>query len=121
MAAGSVKVKGLRELRRDFRRIDKSLDKEVREGLKQAAEPVRQAAADLFSGVDARSAAGYKVRVRQRGVAVEQSRKRTTGLHPEFGTLQMRRALLPALASREGEVVEAVEDILDRLADRNGF
>lgn len=121
MAAGSVKVKGLKELQRDFRRIDKDAAKAVRQGLKEAAEPVRQEAARLFSGVDAHSAAGYKVRIRQRGVAVEQTRRRTTGLHPEFGKLQMRRALLPALASREDQVVDGLERVLDGLADRNGF
>lgn len=121
MAAGSVKVKGLRELQRDFRAISKEASKEVRESLREAAEPVRQEAQSLFSGVDARSAAGYKVRVRQRGVAVEQSRRRTTGQHPEYGALQMRRALLPALESRENDVVEGIEKALDRLADRRGF
>lgn len=121
MATGTVRVKGLRELRRDFRKISKSLDKEVRDGLKQAAEPVREEAANLFERYDARSAAGYRVSVRQKVVTVQQARRRTTGQRPDFGALQMRRALLPALARREDEVVEGVDRVLDRLAGHNGF
>ena len=121
MAAGTVRVKGLKELQRDFRRMSKDLSKEVRDGLRESAKPVQQEAANLFRGVDARSAAGYKVRVRQRGVAVEQSRKRTTGLHPEYGAMQMRKALLPALANREKDVIEGVDRVLGRLAGENGF
>ena len=121
MATGSVKVKGLRELRREFKRVSKDADKEVRDGLKQAAAPVREEAANLFERYDARSAAGYRVSVRGRVVTVQQSRRRTTGQHPEFGALQMRRALIPALQRREDEVVEGVERVLDQLADRSGF
>lgn len=121
MAAGTVRVRGLRELQRDFRRISKDLAKEVREGLKAAAEPVRQEAAELFNPVDAHSAAGYRVSVRQKVVTVQQSRRRTTGQHPEYGSLQMRRALIPARSRREDEVVEAVDKVLAKLAGENGF
>jgi hypothetical protein len=119
--AGSVKVKGLRELQRAFREMSKESAKELREGLREAAEPVRQEASRLFAPVNIGSAMGYRVRVRQRGVAVEQSRKRVTGQHPEYGALQMRTALIPALAHREDEVLRGVEKVLDELADDNGF
>lgn len=121
MAAGTVRVKGLRELQRDFRKMSKEVSKEIRDGLKEAAESVRAEASSLFSGVDAKSAAGYKVRARARGVAVEQSRRRTTGAHPQYGAMQMRVALLPALERKEGEVAKGVERVLDKLAGENGF
>ena len=121
MAASTVRVRGLRELQRDFRKMSKDLSKEVRDGLREAAEPVRQEASTLFSPISADSAAGYKVRVRQRGVAVEQSRRRTTGKRPDFGRLQMGRALIPALENRADEVVKGVEKVLDKLAGSNGF
>lgn len=121
MATGTVRVKGLRELRRDFKKVSKDLDKEVRDGLKEAAQPVREEAANLFDRYDAHSAAGYRVSVRQRTVTVQQSRRRTTGNRPDYGALQMRRALIPALASREDEVVEGVDRVLGRLAGDNGF
>lgn len=127
MAARTVRVKGLRDLQRDFRRLSKDLSKEVRDGLREAADPVRQEATrrftaditDAFSSVE--SAVGYRVVVRQRGVAVEQSKRRTTGLRPDFGRLQMRKALEPALDSKQDQVVKGVEKVLDKLAGDNGF
>jgi len=77
----TVRVKGLRELQSAFRKMDNDLKKELRSELKEAGQIVQREATSLFSGVDARSAAGYKVRVRARGVAVEQSLPRTTGQH----------------------------------------
>lgn len=78
-------------------------------------------AQDLFSNYDVHSAMGYKIRVRARGVAVEQSLRRTTGEHPFFGTLQMEQALVPAL-EREGP---GVRDEIGRMVDlagvKNGF
>ena len=121
MAAGTVRVKGLKELQRDFRKMSREVSKEIRDGLREAAEPVRAEASSRFSSIDARSAAGYRVAVRTRCVSVEQRRRRTTGRHPEFGSLQMRRALLPALAAKENEVVDGVDHVLGKLAGENGF
>lgn len=89
----------------------------MRAALREVAEPVRAEAASLFSTVDPRSAAGYRVRVRQRGVSVEQSLRKTTGQHPEYGALQMREALLPALARKEREIEQGMEEAIDRIAD----
>lgn len=97
------------------------LPKEARKSLREAAEPVRQEAQDLFSRISAESAAGYRVRVRARGVAVEQSRKRTTGRRPDFGRRQMGVALIPALEKRSNEVVRGLEKMLDDLSGSNGF
>jgi hypothetical protein len=121
MATGTVRVHGLRALQRDFRRISKSLSKEVRDGLRKAADPVRVEAAALLAPISADSAAGYKIRVRQRGVALEQSRRRTTGLRPDYAKLQFARAMAPAVANKENEVVKGLEDALDDLAKGYGF
>ncbi len=64
-----------------------------------------------------KSAAGYRVRVRQRGVAVEQSLRKTTGTRSDFGELQMRQALLPALEANEDRVESAMEAAIDTVAD----
>lgn len=121
MAVETVRVHGLRELNRSLKDMEKDVAKEVRRGLKEAAVPVKVDAARLFAPVSAKSAAGYRVANRQRGVAVEQRLGRTTGQHPEFGVQQMVQALLPALAMNEERVIEGVERVLDRLADREGF
>jgi hypothetical protein len=114
---GTLAVNGYRELLRAFQRADSDSRKELRSALKDVGEVVRRDATGLFSPVDPRSAAGYKTRVRQRGVAVEQSLRRTTGRHPEYGALQMRSALVPALTDNVDQVERQLERALDRVAD----
>jgi hypothetical protein len=121
VAASTVKVRGLRELQRDLRKMDGDLDKEVKAELRAAAEIVAVDARARFVPVDARSAAGYRPVVRVRGAAVEQKYRRTTGQHPEFGRLQMTRALEPALDAKQGEVVQRLDKMLGRLGDNSGF
>jgi hypothetical protein len=53
--------------------------------------------------------------VRQRGVSVEQSKKRVTGKRGDYGALQMTRALLPAMADKEDETIKAFEHALDEV------
>jgi hypothetical protein len=55
--------------------------------------------------------------VRQRGIAVEQSRRRTTGKRPDFGALQMTRALMPSLDEHEAETMQELERAMDEVAD----
>jgi hypothetical protein len=119
--AEAVRVKGYREVVKGFRDMDKDVAKGIREELRSAGQIVQREASALFAPVSERSAAGYKVRVRQKGVAVEQSLRRTTGEHPEYGALQMRTALLPALESNEREVYAGINAVLDRAAQHNGF
>jgi hypothetical protein len=113
--AGTIQVKGIRDLLRAFQAYDAALLKKLREELRDTGRLVQADAYSRFSSVSPKSAAGFKVRVRQRGVSVEQSLRRTTGLHPEFGSLQMRKALLPALESKQPLVMERLELMLDRL------
>jgi hypothetical protein len=117
MARQSVKVSGYREFMRAVSKADKSVRKDVRAALRETAEPVRTEATAMFSITDARSAAGFRVAVRQRGVAVEQRYGRTTGKHPEFGRKQMR-VLRAALASNAPHIEKGVEKAIDKIADR---
>lgn len=116
-----VVVKGDKELERAFKKLRKDVLRELRSALRKAAEPVRAEAASLFSSYDPRSAGGYKIRVRQRGVAVQQTIGRTTGLRPDFGSLQMRSALLPALKDKQEEVVTAVNLMIDGAEAKAGL
>src|SRR4029077_5411838 len=98
MAQGAtLRVEGYRQLMQALAKSDKATRKAVRDELRHAGDQVKTGASLRFARTDARSAAGYRTRVRQRGVAVEQSLRKTTGKHPEFGALQMRRALIPSL------------------------
>jgi hypothetical protein len=117
MAGEVLRVRGYRELLRACQRAERSSKAEVRKALKGVGEVVRADAAEDFSKYSTRSAAGFKVRVRQRGVAVEQSLRKTTGKHPEWGALQMTKALIPARSRDEGRIEQEFERALDRVAD----
>lgn len=116
--AATVRVDGYRELLRSLKAMEPAGRKAVRDELRKVGEEVRQGAAARFARYDARSAAGYKVRVRQRGIAVEQSLRKTTGKHPEFGKLQMVRALIPSLDANEQNTVRSIDEAMDRIAER---
>lgn len=103
---------------RAYQQADKDSRKELRVALKHVGETVQRDAVRLMSPINSRTAAGYKIRVRQRGVAVEQSLRKTTGAHPEWGSYQMRHALLPALMVNADEVERRVEHALDVVANQ---
>lgn len=122
MAVQTVRVKGLRELQRALKNIDSDLRKEIDVALREAAQKVAEDARSKFAGIDSRSASGFRPRIRGFGrVVVEQRLKRTTGQHPEFGSLQMRRALLPALGENQEHVIDTLDNLLDTLGRSNGF
>lgn len=115
--ADSVKVKGYREFLRACDRADKQTKREVRKTFREVGDIVRDDARERFSGLSERTAAGFRTVVRQRGVSVEQKLRKTTGLRPDWGAIQMRKALLPALNSKERQVVREFEQAMDRVAD----
>lgn len=117
MPTETVRVRGLREFIRATDHAGSDSKKEVRAAFREAGEIVRQEAAQRFARIDPRSAAGYRVSVRQRGVSVVQSLRKTTGTRPDFGALQMRLALLPALAAKQQQVEQAAEHALDRVVN----
>jgi len=119
--AYAVRTEGINDLIRSFGRIDKGLRRVVQKELSKAAEIVRDDARARFQGVDARSAMGFRARVRFGQSYVEQRYGTTTGQHPEFGVRQMKEALLPALWSNRAKVEKSLEDSFDRLANLEGF
>lgn len=110
---GTLAVSGYQDLLRGLKTADRETRLSVRATLRHAGDATRAAAATRLAAVDSRSATGYKVRVRQRGVAVEQSLKKTTGQHPEWGAYQMRHALLPAAADNAEETDRRMAAALD--------
>jgi hypothetical protein len=89
--------------------------KETRAALARSGEIIRADASPRFAKYSTRSAAGFKVKVRTRGVEVDQTLRKTTGLRPDWGSLQMRKALLPALESKTTEVEAEFEKALDEV------
>lgn len=121
MARATVRVRGLKEFQRALAKtspgdLRKGLNREIR----QAGQVVADDARARFSGISPRSAAGFRPRTKGYGRAVvEQRLRRTTGKRGDYGALQMRRALLPALGAKRNEVLRNLEEMLDRLLRGN--
>lgn len=122
MAAGTVRVKGVNELVRACGGYRGALAKEVRAGVLEAAKLVSDDARSRFARIDSRSAMGLRPQAKASGRAlVRQRYGRVTGNRGDFGALQMRRALLPALAAKRPQVIDALDRMLDRLGGDAGF
>jgi len=118
----SVHVKNLRQLHSALKRYNLELKLELEDRLKAIGEDVAANARDRFASVDPYSAAGIKPRLRGFGrVQVVQSRRRKTGTRPDYGSLQMRTALLPAVWESKDRIMDSVENMLDTLGRANGF
>lgn len=122
MAAQPVRVEGLRELERALRASDADSAKELRKGVRDAAKIVSVDARSRAGRFGAFTAMGIRPRTRPGLVAtVEQARRRTTGKRPDFGGLQMRHALVPALEAKEDEVIRHIENLIDTVGREHGF
>ena len=115
MASETIVIRGYQPLLKAAAAAGRETRKEVRDAFRVSGEIVRADAARDLSAYSAKSAAGLKVRVRQRGVAVEQSLRKTTGRHAKYGVLQMH-ILLDELEKNEGAVEAEVEKALDKVA-----
>lgn len=119
MAQGStVRIHGYREFVKAASKADKDTKKFVRDALKETGEGVRSDAARNLADLSPRSAEGYRVFVRARGVGVEQKLRKVTGKRSDWGVTQMKRALVPALDENEADVIDRMEKAIDKVADR---
>lgn len=121
MAYGTVHVKGLAELNHAFARMSKDLSVEVREAIKDAAEPVRRRAHDLAIQnishigdrwsefrIGATSRVVY-IAPRERGTRIGLRKRRN------LGPLLMDDAMALALEDSTGEVVRGLEEMFEGL------
>ena len=130
MAAGAVRVRGLRELSRDFKRMSKDLSDDLTDALKEAADPVKETAQHLaLSEIENMPASPHWARMRI-GVSraqgtvymVPAARRRSSGRsRPNLATLLLDRSMDPALDKHSDEVVDRVDKMLGDLAGANGF
>lgn len=112
----TLRLRGYREFLRACDHAGKDTKREVRAAFRLVGRSVLTDWSRRLAPIDTRSALGLKTRVRARGVSVEQSIRRTTGLHPEYGALQMRLGLRAA-TSKQHETERAMEDAIDHVAD----
>lgn len=118
--AETVRVVGVAEVQRAFRSIDSKLARDFGNDLKKAAEPVAEAtkAKEKWQGA---SIATIVTRRSGTNIYVVQNARKVTGLRGDYGALQMRQALEPALAENTGKVFSEVNRVLDEYANSSGF
>ncbi len=120
MAQGeTLRITGLKELIAVSDAAGKKTKKDVRDRLRKVAQPVLADAREKLHEYSPKSAARLGISVRRTGiVSVEQRLKKTTGRRPDFGPLQMRKALIPALEENTVRIEMEFEKALDDIADR---
>lgn len=117
-----VVTHGFHELEAALTKVVIEVDPKLGAGLRELAKPVLQdaqtAAQGWSSGGPGQSttAAGLRIRRRQKlNVRVEQGLSKTTGIHGNYGGIQMRHFLLPASSRHEAQIVAGAELIIDKL------
>ena len=122
MAVETVRIKGLRELNSALHRFNRDVGKELDRELLAIGMLIAENARNRFGVYDQKSAMGFRPRMRGFGrLVVEQRYRKKTGQHPEFGSLQMQKALLPARREEEPALIAGLEGMLERLGRENGF
>lgn len=122
MAVGTVRISGLRETRRAFRKMSGGLDVAIRAALREAAWPIaRDVRAKELEKWDGASTSTIGPIVRARGVTVTQRKRKVSGLRPDYGSLQMVEAFLPSLDENAEEVERAAGRALDAIESLGGF
>lgn len=117
----AVAVEGLRDLQRAFRVADETLHRELKDELREVAEPVRSEAERLaVSGIRHITLPWAQMRVGVTTTSVYIAPKRRgsrlpTRKRPNFAGLLLRRAMLPALEHNEREVEAGVGRLLDKV------
>jgi hypothetical protein len=128
MPVEAVKVSGLNELRRDFRRVEKGLAGALRTELKELAGEVATAAQAIALAKGLRKSGDHVKGIRP-GVRGTTAVVRAIATHRgfnyprrlEFESGGKRAVLQPALQAKRAEVEERVERLVDRTLDRHNL
>lgn len=120
--ARSIRIHGLKETQRAFREYYRKLAVQLGKDLKRVAgDPVTADAREKATRYTGASIQTIKPRRSGARVFVEQSARKVTGNRSDFGALQMRRVLVPALEENRDKVTEEVNDLLGRYARETGL
>ena len=115
----TIRVQGYREFLLAVSLMPKEIRKDMRDALREAGEAVRKDSqretSDRLSSP--KSGAGYRTVVRTRGVSVQQSLRKTTGLRGDWGVTQMRKSLIPSLEENAPETEKLMEKAMEQVAD----
>lgn len=125
MPVSGVRLEGLTELNRALGKVDKGLQKTVRNELKAAGEPVRAAAEGLAVANISRVGPVWsrmRVGATSREVYIAPKQRRRGGSpRPRFGRMLLELAMRPAAERHRQEIVLRLGRALDRLISSAGF
>jgi hypothetical protein len=131
--AGGVRVNGLKELVRDFRKVERGLGREIRREIKSIAKIVSDEARRIALAKGLRDSGDLikmtKPAIRGSTGLVRSSATRRGYPYPfiyEYGKRGASKTgprawVNPALDAKQDEVVEAFEDVLDKITSRAGL
>jgi hypothetical protein len=127
-SASAVRVHGLQKLMRDLEEATSDVHGEVSGTLRELAKRGAGYAASEASaiGLSQSTVAGYKPyssrsTSRAQWAEVRQSRRKKTGLRPDYVDIQLTHVLDPVADRLGPEVEAALERALDSALRRNGF
>ena len=125
MATSTIRIEGLAQLNRAFKRVDSELAKEFRVGMKLIAEPVRagaeQKAVETITNIGA-TWPRMKIGSTTRTVYVApKSRRKGGSPRTNLAGLLAERAMQPALNENEDEIIRGVERLLASAIHKAGF
>ena len=114
---------GFRELEEALTKVVIEVDPVLSKALRSLAEPVKKEAQQAASGWSAagvgqsKTAGGFRIRRRQLNIRVEQGLSKTTGQHGNYGGVQMRHFLEPALSTHTAEIGAGADRVIGKLVD----
>lgn len=114
MASETVRVRGLDDTVRAFRRLESDVPKQIQKDLKTAVEPVRLESIRLISRFQGASIRTIRPRARGASAFVTQGARKVTGKRGDWGRRQ-QLLMEDALRDKQGAVMENVEGVLDKL------
>lgn len=122
MPVAYFRVHGFRELQRAIRHAGPEADRVLNDAFRDIGESVRVEWESRFARrgrSEQKSAAGYRTRLRQKGVAVGQSKRKKTGKHPEYGALQQRYGMRVVI-DMDRDIERRLERAIDKVGDHLG-
>lgn len=134
MADQTIQVKGIRDLQRALRDIDRDLAKQLGEGLAEVADIVAKTARPLVPVKTGRAASSMKVRKTQRAASLAVGGTKA----PYFQWLEwggrtgrnksvvrpfipIGRTIYPTVKEKDAEIKNKLDEVLRRLAIQAGF
>lgn len=123
MAGPSVRIEGFKELRRDLRQVDRSLNRTVSQGLREAMTPTAAKAAALAPHRTGRLARSLKPFATAKGAGVRSRLPYAPVIHWGWPKHHIKPSLFvtKAVKSEEETIVDRVGQAFDELASRSGF